>query len=49
MNEAATHYDTEGILRLIAETTAYSTGEEFLRQLVRTVTQALNVRIAFVA
>jgi len=49
VNEAATHYDTEGILRLIAETTAYSTGEEFLRQLVRTVTQALNVRIAFVA
>jgi len=50
VNEAVNHYnDTAGILRLIAETTAHTTGEEFLRELVRSVSQALNVRIAFVA
>jgi PAS domain S-box-containing protein len=49
MKQGSDSFNTDGLLRLIAEGTAHSTGEAFLRELVKALAEALNVRFAFVA
>ena len=49
MTQVAVSFNTDGLLRLIAEGTAHATGETYLRELVKSLARALNVRFAFVA